>query len=150
MAFASPAAILAEWAFHDCPGERDICDGNRSPRSHIAYLRAVHASSFLKVGFAPLGQIVSPSSLECRTGSIETRCGAMPIVARIAARIEAAAPFPRLSVVRVARALRDRANVHIAIIDEPAFLADVRIEAAGEGGHAPLKRGLSEEATAIR
>jgi hypothetical protein len=59
----------------------------------------------------------------------------MPIVARIAARIEAAAPFPRLSVVRVARALRDRADVHIAIIDEPAFLADVRIEAAGEGGH---------------
>jgi hypothetical protein len=31
--------------------------------------------------------------------------------------------------------------VHIAAVDVPALLRDVSRSAAGEGGHAPLKRG---------
>ena len=40
-------------------------------------------------------------------------------------RIEAAAPFPGLGIMRVADALNDRADVDIAIVDLPAFLAVV-------------------------
>jgi hypothetical protein len=41
--------------------------------------------------------------------------------------------------VRLAGALRDRAGVHVAVVDVPAVLA-LGIAAAGEGGHALLKR----------
>jgi hypothetical protein len=37
--------------------------------------------------------------------------------------------------VGVADAFRDRADVNVAVIDQPAFLASVVVAAAGEGGH---------------
>jgi len=40
-----------------------------------------------------------------------------------------------------AAADRDRAGVDIAVVNVPAFLAGVSRSAAGELGHAPLKRG---------
>jgi hypothetical protein len=46
----------------------------------------------------------------------------------------------------IARADRDRAGVHIPVVDVPAFLAGISRSAAGELGHAPLKRGLSARA----
>ena len=42
----------------------------------------------------------------------------------------------------IAGADRDRACVDIAVVDVPEFLAGVRTTAAGELGHAALKRGL--------
>jgi hypothetical protein len=35
---------------------------------------------------------------------------------------------------------RDRADVHITVVDPPAFLVGVGVAAAGKSGHAPLKR----------
>jgi hypothetical protein len=46
----------------------------------------------------------------------------------------------------IAGADRDRAGVDIAVIDVPAFLAGFGRSAAGELGHAALKRGLSRRA----
>src|SRR5258708_1273437 len=47
--------------------------------------------------------------------------------------------------VRNADALGDRAGVHVTVIDVPAFLRDFQIPAAGEFGHALLKRlGLNQ------
>jgi len=43
--------------------------------------------------------------------------------------------------VRIAGTDRDGAGVDIAVIDVPAFLAGFGISAAGEFGHALLKRG---------
>jgi hypothetical protein len=59
----------------------------------------------------------------------------------MAARIKPAAPAPRIGVDRIARAERDRADPHVAEIDQPRFLTGIRAAAAGEGGHALLKRG---------
>jgi hypothetical protein len=43
----------------------------------------------------------------------------------------------------VADALRDRADVHVAVVDQPAIFASVVVGAAGEDGHALLKRGFN-------
>jgi hypothetical protein len=59
------------------------------------------------------------------------------------AGIEAARPSPRIFIMRNAGSDRDRADLLVAVIDVPAFLAGVGRSAAGEGGHAPLKRGQS-------
>jgi hypothetical protein len=42
--------------------------------------------------------------------------------------------------IRIAAADRDRADAHVTIVDVPAFLAGISRSAAGEFGHAPLKR----------
>jgi hypothetical protein len=63
------------------------------------------------------------------------------------ARIEAAAPLPRVLIMRVAGADRDRADVQVTVVDVPAFV-DFRIAAAGESGHALLKRGPNAPAIA--
>jgi hypothetical protein len=42
--------------------------------------------------------------------------------------------------VRIADTLRDRTGVDVAKVDQPAFLAVIDGSAAGEGGHAALKR----------
>jgi hypothetical protein len=76
-----------------------------------------------------------PCALKIGAGLVECRGGAALMLARIRARIEAAAPFPLRAVVRVAGALGDRAGVDVAVIDQPAFLASVMVAAAGQGGH---------------
>jgi hypothetical protein len=45
----------------------------------------------------------------------------------------------------IAEALGDRAGVDIAIVDQPAFLADFQKATAAELGHALLKRGPKGE-----
>jgi hypothetical protein len=59
------------------------------------------------------------------------------VTARLTARIEAARPAPRVFVMRDAGADRDRAGLHVAVIDVPALLAGVSRSAAGKSGHAP-------------
>jgi hypothetical protein len=55
---------------------------------------------------------------------------------------------PWVFIVRNAGADLDRAGVNVAPIDVPAFLRRIGITAAGEGGHAALKR--SQRAAANR
>jgi hypothetical protein len=52
--------------------------------------------------------------------------------------IEAANPFPLVSVMRVADALGDGTGLNVAIVNVPAILA-VGGSAAGEGGHATIE-----------
>jgi hypothetical protein len=42
---------------------------------------------------------------------------------------------------------RDRADMHIAIVNQPAFFASFRTAVSGEGGHMLLKRGAGREAS---
>jgi hypothetical protein len=96
---------------------------------------------FLKVGFAALGQIVSPCRFERRACCLETRSAPISLLSRLTARVEAAMPLPRLGGVRDARSLDDGSYAHAGIVDVPGHR--VIVDAfAGESGHAPLKRGL--------
>ena len=52
-------------------------------------------------------------------------------------RIEATAPAPQVGIGWIARAHGDRADAHVAVIDQPGLLQGVRIPAAGEHNHAP-------------
>ena len=54
-------------------------------------------------------------------------------------------PLPRLGIVD-----RNCADMHVAVIDQPTFLAGFRTAAAGESGHAPLKRGFRGQAIALQ
>src|SRR5258706_7252438 len=58
----------------------------------------------------------------------------------MAVRIEAASPRPGIFARRHAGAESDRAHAYVTEIDMPAFVAGVRIAAAGKFGHAALKR----------
>jgi hypothetical protein len=49
-------------------------------------------------------------------------------------------PAPRILVRRNADALGDRADVDVSVVDVSAFILRFEIAAAGEGGHALLKR----------
>jgi hypothetical protein len=46
-------------------------------------------------------------------------------------------PLPRIFIMRDAAADRDRAGVHVTIVDVPAFLTGIGRSAAGEFGHSP-------------
>src|SRR3981081_415160 len=54
------------------------------------------------------------------------------------ARIETTRPAPWIFVMRNAGSERDRADVHVAIVDVPAFFAGVSQSAAGAGAHAAM------------
>ena len=70
-------------------------------------------------------------------GLVEVLYRAAGAFAGTRSRIETAVPFPRLCIVRIAAALRDRAGVDTAVIDQPALLVVVVFRsAASEGGHA--------------
>jgi len=64
--------------------------------------------------------------------------------------LKAAAPFPRVGIVRIAAALGNRPDMNIAVINVPAFMAVVCGSAAGKLGHATLKRGTWRKATPER
>jgi hypothetical protein len=80
-----------------------------------------------------------------RRGPREGGGGSVLMFARVRSRIEAAAPLPRIGVVRIAAADRDRADTDIAVVDVPAIWP-FGISPAGESGHAALERGLSGSA----
>jgi hypothetical protein len=96
---------------------------------------------FLKVRLGAVRKKDPPCGFEAGAGFVEGQCGAGRALAWAATWIEPAAPLPLRHGVRVADRAHQRADVHIAIMDVPAFLADVRIEAAGEDRHTPLKPG---------
>src|SRR5229473_7974584 len=79
----------------------------------------------LKICFGPVRKKHPPSVLEIGAGFVEVGGGAILMFARMRAWIEAASPLPRILVVWAAAADRDRAGMHVAIVDLPAFLAGV-------------------------
>jgi hypothetical protein len=87
----------------------------------------------LKIGLGALRQEHQPRALEIGAGLFEGRGSVGLMFPRMRARIEAAAPFPRMGVVRVAGALGNRADMNIAVVNVPA-VAVVFGSAAGEGG----------------
>jgi hypothetical protein len=62
------------------------------------------------------------------------------LLAGVAARIKSTVPFPRFPGVRDARSLDDHPDADAGIVDVPGDMPAVD-PFAGEGGHAPLKRG---------
>src|SRR6266436_3590837 len=94
-----------------------------------------------KVSLGSVCQKYLPRGFEVGTGLVEGGSGAALVFARMRPGIEAAMPLPRILIMRDAAADRDRSGVHIPVVDVAAFLAGVSRSAAGELGHAPLKRG---------
>jgi hypothetical protein len=75
-----------------------------------------------------------PCGLKVGTGFVESRGGAVEVLAWTASGVKAAKPFPRVRVVWVASAHSDHADVNIAVIDVPAVVA-FAVSAASEDGH---------------
>ncbi|SRR6266851_2688188 len=104
----------------------------------------------LKIGLGALRQEHQPRALEIGAGLLEGRSGVGLMFAWMRTRIETAAPFPWISIVRIADALGNRSDRNIAVVNVPAFIAVVYGSAAGEGGHATLKRGTWRKATRLQ
>jgi hypothetical protein len=95
---------------------------------------------FLKIGIATLWQIVSPCRFERCTRVLEVYGSSASLLARHAARVEAAMPLPRFCRVCHARSFDDHPDANASKVDVPGSRAIVDAF-AGEGGHALLKRG---------
>jgi len=93
----------------------------------------------IEVGIGALWQILSPCRFEGDACGLKGRRGAMPIVARIAARVKPTAPLPLMGRRRGARSLDDHSDADAGIMDVPGHRPIVDA-LAGELGHAPLKR----------
>jgi hypothetical protein len=106
-------------------------------------------SPCLKIGLGSLRQKPGPGGSKIGAGSLERLGGSVLVFARVGSRVEAALPSPGILIVRDAAAERDGADVHIAVIDVPAFLSGFVVAAAGESGHALLKRGRCLQATTL-
>jgi hypothetical protein len=76
----------------------------------------------------------APDGFEVHAGECEIDRRAVLVPAGFDARIEAATPLPLIDVDRAAGAARDRADMHVAVIDVPAAGA-FGISAAGKGGY---------------
>jgi len=79
------------------------------------------ATPRLNVSLGSLRQRNLPRGFEIGAGFVEAGGGSVLMFARMAARIETATPLPRIFVMREAAAARDRAGVHVTIVDVPAF-----------------------------
>jgi hypothetical protein len=85
----------------------------------------------LKIGLGALRQEHQPRALEVGAGLFEGRGGVGLMFARMRTGIEAAAPFPRIGVARIAGALGNRPDVNIAVVNVPTFLSVVFGSAGG-------------------
>src|SRR5216683_651372 len=92
----------------------------------------------LKISLGSIRQKHPPGALEIGAGLIEGSGRAVLLLARLRSRIETASPLPRVLIVWAAVADRDRARVHITVVDVPAFLMGISRSAAGEFGHTPM------------
>src|SRR5215470_4825873 len=76
----------------------------------------------LKIRLRALREEDAPRCFEVGASLLEVGGGAAGAFARPTAGIEAAAPLPLRRGAGVADALRDRAGVHIAVVDAPSLL----------------------------
>jgi hypothetical protein len=86
----------------------------------------------LEISLGSFRQKHQPCALKIGAGLVEGGGRAILLLARFRSRIETAMPLPRILIMRVASSDRDRAGVHIAVVDVPAFLAGFGRSAAGE------------------
>jgi hypothetical protein len=91
----------------------------------------------LEISFAALWEIFAPCRFECSARGLKACRGAVSFIARIAARVKAANPLPRLGRVGDARSLQNHADAHAGIVDVPAFGAIIDAFAS-KGGQARL------------
>jgi hypothetical protein len=85
----------------------------------------------LEIDLGPFRQKRAPRVAETRAGLVEGRRRAGFMFAGLGPRIESAMPFPLR---RIAGDLDDRADMHVAVMDQPAFTRSIGIAASGEGG----------------
>jgi hypothetical protein len=104
----------------------------------------------LIAGLGPLGRKHLPCPFEVGARLVKGGGGARCALARLRSRIETAAPAPWCLIVRDAGSNRDRADVHIAAIDQPAFFASVVVAAAGEDGHGEMIPPIGPEVKPLR
>src|SRR5215471_10964909 len=86
----------------------------------------------LEVDLRALGQKDMTRSFEGAARQVEGLGDAASVVCRIAARIEAASPLPARRADRITDALRDHADPHITILDQPGLLLGVGVATAGK------------------
>jgi hypothetical protein len=97
-------------------------------------------SVFDEIGIGAPGKYRAPCPFEIAAGLIKGRGGSIGANPAVRRRIETAVPTPLININRNTGTSGDRADAGIAMIDVPTVLA-FRIAAAGESGHAVLKRG---------
>jgi hypothetical protein len=100
------------------------------PRSPIALI-----TPRLEIGLRERRQKFAPRFAKCRARHLKSPGSSVRMPLWLDARIETAAPSPLIDVDRDARALSDRADLHIPIEHMPNLSAGVRFAAAGKGGH---------------
>ena len=83
-----------------------------------------------EVRFGALCQEHAPGRFKVGAGNLQRVGGAVGAFARPASGIEATAPLSFRSRTGIADVFRDRAGVHVTVIDPPAFLRQVTIAAA--------------------
>jgi hypothetical protein len=76
-----------------------------------------------EVGLGALRKIFSPGGFEISPCLFEGFGRALDLLAVVRRRIKATVPTPLVDVNRHASPDRDRSDMHIAIVDVPAFLA---------------------------
>ena len=108
------------------------------PHAIFPRREGLRLAPFLEVSLGPIRQKDAPRFLEAGARLVERRGRPLGMLSRMAARVEAARPAPRIFADGNADPLGDRAGLDVAIIDVPAFVGGFEISAAGEGGHAPL------------
>jgi hypothetical protein len=84
----------------------------------------------LKISRGAFRQKHQPGALKIGAGLVEGGGRAILLLARVRSRIETTMPLPRILIVGIAGADRDRASVHVPVVDVPAFLAGVSRSAA--------------------
>ena len=124
----------------------------RSPRSKRRYFCSPIPliAPCLIVELGPPRRKHLPSRLEVGPRLVEGGRSAGRALARVRSRIEAAAPAPTRLIMRDAGADRNRADLHVSVIDVPAFLASIFRSAAGKGGHAPMIPPISPAVKPLR
>src|SRR5450631_3172562 len=105
--------------------------------SHRAYFAACQAASSRhswKSASLRFGRYSRHAASNAARAASKLCRGAMPIVARIAAGVEAADPLPLIGRGRGTRAFDDHANAHAGIVDVPGHGPIVNA-LLGQGGH---------------
>ena len=80
------------------------------------------ATILLEIGLGAVGEKDTPRSPESATRLVEALGKSACSLCQITARVEAAAPLPARCAVWIADALRDHADPHIAVMDQPGLL----------------------------
>jgi hypothetical protein len=82
-------------------------------------------------------QQLFPICLEAGAGQFERLGRVTAVLSWMKAGIEAATPTPLININWHARALANRADMHVAVVNVPSLMVAIGAAAAGQGGHRP-------------